>query len=134
MGWLIGYDSKWNRDIGYGVPAKCDHRDCDKDIDRGLSYVCGGKACGGSDGCGLYFCTDHLGYDEDDGFHFEGQHYESRDCQLCERCLNNVQPFDPKPDTKEWMNWKLTDESWQQWRDENPKRVKTMKQYLDLGE
>lgn len=25
MGWSIGYDDKWFRDIGYGVPAYCDH-------------------------------------------------------------------------------------------------------------
>src|SRR4051812_7048849 len=25
MGWSIGYDSNWQRDIGYGVPAFCDH-------------------------------------------------------------------------------------------------------------
>ena len=25
MGWSIGFDSKWNRDIGYGVPATCDY-------------------------------------------------------------------------------------------------------------
>ena len=24
MGWQVGYDSKWQRDIGYGVPAICD--------------------------------------------------------------------------------------------------------------
>ena len=29
MGWSIGYDTNWKRDIGYGVPAKCDHPRCD---------------------------------------------------------------------------------------------------------
>ena len=28
MGWAIGYDSNWGRDIGYGVIAYCDHPDC----------------------------------------------------------------------------------------------------------
>lgn len=23
MGWSIGFDSNWNRDVGYGVPATC---------------------------------------------------------------------------------------------------------------
>lgn len=42
MGWSIGFDSNWNRDIGYGVPAFCDHPGCTAEIDRGLAYVCGG--------------------------------------------------------------------------------------------
>lgn len=28
MGWSIGYDNSWKRDIGYGVPAFCDHPGC----------------------------------------------------------------------------------------------------------
>jgi hypothetical protein len=43
MGWSIGYDENWKRDIGYGVPAVCDHPKCNKIINRGLSYVCGGE-------------------------------------------------------------------------------------------
>jgi len=50
MGWSIGFDSSWNRDIGYGVPAYCDHPKCSKKIDRGLSYVCGGEPYGGGGG------------------------------------------------------------------------------------
>ena len=34
MGWSIGYDNTWNRDIGYGVPATCDHLGCAAEIDR----------------------------------------------------------------------------------------------------
>jgi hypothetical protein len=54
MGWAVGYDENWKRYIGYGVPAYCDHPKCNKEIDRGLSYVCGGEPYGGNDGCGLY--------------------------------------------------------------------------------
>lgn len=54
MGWSIGYDKKWKRDVGYGVPTTCDHHDCNEEIDRGLSYVCGGDIYGGERGCGLY--------------------------------------------------------------------------------
>lgn len=54
MGWSIGYDSKWKRDIGYGVPAWCDHPGCIEEIYRGLSHVCGGEPYGGERGCGLY--------------------------------------------------------------------------------
>lgn len=116
MSWSIGFDSNWERDIGYGVPATCDHPDCDKEIDRGLSYVCGGEPYGGEHGCGLYFCSGHLAYDEID----------DRYIQKCDCCLEEKEPFTPKPDTQEWIKWKLTDESWQQWRDENPEEVKKL--------
>ena len=60
MGWSIGFDSNWNRDIGYGVPAVCDHPKCNAEIHRGLAYVCGGQPYGGEKGCGLFFCYEHL--------------------------------------------------------------------------
>lgn len=111
MSWSIGYDRNWNRDIGYGVPAFCDHPDCQETIDRGLAYVCcGEKPYGGEEGCGLYFCGKHS---------TAGDH-------LCERCAAGLLPFDGKPDHPEWIKHKLTDESWQQWRDENPEEVKTL--------
>ncbi len=114
MGWAVGYDGDRNRDIGYGVPSICDHPDCNEEIDRGLSYTCGGVPFGGEDGCGLYFCSEHLSFSENKQ-------------QRCERCTNNKEEFTPKPDTKEWIQHKLTDESWQQWRDENPIEVEKMK-------
>src|SRR6185503_6645031 len=103
MGWSIGFDSRWNRDIGYGVPATCDHPKCNEEIDRGLSYVCGGDPKGGDRGCGLYFCPLHL-------------IHSIRLPQLCERCKRRRLPFKAKPDHPTWINWKLTDESWQEWR------------------
>ena len=115
MGWSIGFDSNWNRDMGYGVPAKCDHPDCDKDIDRGLAFVCGSDPFGGEHGCGLYFCSDHLYFEEID----------DRLIQLCEKCSKKDydNPFIPKPDTQEWIDWKMTDPSWEEWRKENPEWV-----------
>mgnify|MGYP003423113913 CR=1 FL=1 len=111
MGWSIGYDHNWDRDIGYGVPAYCDHPGCGAEIDRGLSYVCGGQPYGGDRGCGLYFCGKHL-------FPY------FRLPQLCERCgPRKKTPFDPTPDHPVWIQHKLTDESWQEWRDENPDKV-----------
>ena len=107
MGWSIGFDSNWDRDIGYGVPAYCDYPGCGKKIDRGLAYVCGGEPYGGERGCGLYFCSKHL-------------YLSARLPQLCERCLKRRKPFKPTPDHPDWINHKLTDPSWQQWRDENP--------------
>lgn len=115
MGWSLGYDEHWQRDIGYGVPATCDHPDCNEKIDRGLSYVCGADVHGGEKGCGLFFCSQHQ----------VGAH------QRCERCTWEGQPFAAKPDHPEWMNWKLSDESWEVWRKHNPEAVKAMRAALE---
>lgn len=119
MGWSVGYDSNHRRDIGYGVPAKCDHPGCGKDIDRGLAYVCGGDVYGGEDGCGLFFCGEHLRYvhrDDGDG----GKEWSP---QLCERCSEGESHFEATPDVQEWIDHKLTCPSWAAWRAENPKWV-----------
>ena len=111
MSWSIGYDTNWDRDIGYGVPAYCDHPECSEVIDRGLSYVCGGEPYGQPRGCGLYFCGKHL--------HFHGAKVDGRikTVQLCERCgPRRKKSFDAKPDHPDWIHHKLTDESWEKWR------------------
>ena len=111
MGWSIGYDVRWKRDIGYGVPASCDHPDCTNEIDRGISYICGGEPFGGDRGCGLYFCSEHL-------------KWHTRLPQLCERCYPRIKkPFTPKADSIEWLEHKLQDYSWKQWRIEHPEEV-----------
>lgn len=110
MSWQIGYDDKWKRDIGYGVPALCDHPGCNEQIDRGLAYVCSHGDPYGGDGCGLYFCLTHKWFGK------------------CERCEAEKPPFEPKPDIAEWTNFKMTDESWAEWRKtQKPKRRKGMK-------
>jgi len=101
MGWSVGYDDNWKRDIGYGVPAICDHPGCNNKIDRGLSHVCGYEPFGGERGCGLYFCAEHL---------WAGS--------LCARCINSQPPFEARPDIPEWLDWKMTDPSWAKWRAE----------------
>jgi hypothetical protein len=104
----VGYDDRWQRDIGYGVPATCDHPGCGADIDRGLACVCAGEVpYGGEDGCGLYFCGEHLGYQ-------------------CERCAAGEPPFEPTPDVPRWMEWKLGDDSWAPWRARSPEAVARM--------
>jgi hypothetical protein len=100
MGWSIGHDTNWDRDIGYGVPAYCDHPGCEREIDRGLGYVCGGQPYGGDHGCGLYFCEKHGGG------------------VLCERCAGQRDPFEPKPDHPRWIHHKMTHPSWAEWRKE----------------
>jgi hypothetical protein len=103
MSWSIGYDDNWKRDIGYGVPAVCDHPKCNESIHRGLSYVCGGDPYGGERGCGLFFCSKHLSF----GVSLP---------QLCMRCKRNGKPYEPKPDVEEWIKHKMTDPSWEEWR------------------
>ncbi len=105
MGWAVGFDTTWNRDIGYGVPAYCDHPDCSEVIDRGLSYVCGREPYGGSGGCGLYFCSRH-------------QLNGWQRCERCAPCDEEVRPFDAKPDHPDWVHHKATDPSWAEWRAE----------------
>lgn len=138
MSWSIGYDSKWKRDIGYGVPAFCDHPGCGALIDRGLAHVCAQEQpYGGENGCGLYFCANHLGFhlfekdDEKSGF-------------MCERCNEfhtriekkrnkdfSFEPFAPTPERPEWIKHKLKDRSWKKWREENPEDVKELQRKLN---
>jgi hypothetical protein len=96
MGWSLGFDNSWQRDIGYAVPSICDHPKCNKKIDRGLAYVCGGYPYGGEKGCGLYFCYDHL---------IIGRTDEAP--QLCPKCFRYEKTtYKPKPDLKEWTDRK----------------------------
>lgn len=105
MSWAIGYDEHWRRDIGYGVPAFCDHPRCEEKIDRGLAHVCcDQEPKGGERGCGLYFC---------------GKHHQGWDGR-CTRCRNRKPPYEAKPDHPQWIRHKLTAPSWAQWRQENP--------------
>lgn len=116
MGYQV-YEDRAARDLGvarwagYGVPAICDHPECEAQIDRGLEYRCGDD---GEDGCGLSFCSSHL-------------YIGAGDPQMCERCCDENPPFTPKPDTAEWERWMLSDGSWEQWRTDNPERVEQMR-------
>lgn len=121
MSWAV-VTGKDGRDIGYGVPALCDHPACNAEINRGLSYVCGMINTDGEDrGCGLHFCGDHLRYSPKYG-------------QLCFRCWPKQRPpFERKPDVREWIEHKLTDASWQAWRDENAAEVAQLRQTAQEG-
>jgi len=101
MSWAVGFDTHWNRWVGYGVPAWCDHPGCYEEIDRGLANVCCGEQMyGGEDGCDLYFCEKHHGWE--DG--------------KCDRCRKDLPPFKPSLDTDEWIEHMMTDPSWAEWR------------------
>lgn len=78
MSWShCGTDSQ-GRLIGYAHSATCDHKDCSRPIDRGLSYACGGMHGETEVGCEKYFCGDHLEYtvEHNDGFD-----------SVCENCM-----------------------------------------------
>lgn len=106
MGWGLGYDDRLQRDVGYAVPAYCDHPGCSEEIDRGLSYVCGDAPHGGERGCGMHFCKKHL-------------HYSRRCSQRCFRCHTGGWSFPVKPDHLRWLRWKATHSSWGEWRREH---------------
>ena len=44
----------------------------------------------------------------------------------CKRCEAGKPPFEPTPDTAEWAHWKLTDESWDEWRRQNPDQIEAL--------
>jgi histidinol phosphatase-like PHP family hydrolase len=78
------------REIGYGIPATCDHPDCTKEIDRGLDFCCGGMHGGQGHycedakvwvGCGRYFCHDH------------------KDITLCDECRADLDKITPEEAT-----------------------------------
>ncbi len=86
MGWGdCGSDIK-GRPIGYVFDALRDHPDCIKEIDRGLSYACGGmhgeyQVTDNIFSCEKYYCGEHLiSFSDDD----EGKDAES--LALCLSC------------------------------------------------
>lgn len=104
---------------GYGVPGICDLPGCENELPfgRGLGNKCERRYDYDdetddeviSDGCGMYFCGEHLEMSCDhDG-------------------------IKPKPDTAEWIAHVLTDESWSDWRTENPELALKMINALDHG-
>lgn len=126
------------RDCGYGVPAICDQPGCNESIDRGMAYCCG-EAPDSEIGCHLYFCDKHLmyvDYKEDDG------EWEVSPA-VCDNCALSLKigfeddnwklhpaSYEPKPDTEEWLHWKLAHDSWAKWRKENPDEVKEIKKVV----
>lgn len=58
---------------------------------------------GGDDGCGLYFCCEHRRFVCDHDDHFA------------------------KPDHPDWIKHKLTDPSWEEWRQTNIVEVEQMR-------
>jgi len=58
MGWGSGTTDS-GKDIGYMVDATCEHPGCTEEINRGLSYACGGEHGEDEVSCDGYFCNSH---------------------------------------------------------------------------
>lgn len=127
MGYAVYEDPEGHdRWAGYGVPAECDWTDCHAKIDRGIGCKCedhgdyhlflNGEEVAydryGDDpdaeedwveepGCGLYFCEEHR----------------------TPTGLHDAEHTAVKPDTPEWVQHMLTDDSWAEWRAEHPELV-----------
>ena len=98
----MGYQVYWanGRWQGYGVPAYCDYPGCKEEIDRGIGY----KHQDDDESPPLVFCcTKHKYQDLPD--YFEPEEKEN----------------------PEWINHLLTDDSWEEWRIENPEIVEKYK-------
>lgn len=120
---------------GYGVPTICEYPDCKEEIDRGMAYACGGEPFS-EYGCDRYFCSKHrvmAGFKVDGDTERLCDHEEDCDCEykeVCERCRDGKDPFPYKSEHPTWMRHVLKDESWKEWRDENPEQVENFKKAL----
>lgn len=115
---------------GYGVPAVCEYPDCNEEIDRGISYTCGGEPFS-EHGCDRYFCGKHRKFKQ---WNFKTgawcKHKNDCECdyaEVCERCAENKPPFPYKSEHPDWVKHLLTDDSWAEWRKNNPEKVSEFK-------
>lgn len=49
-------------EAGYLIEAECEAEGCTTRIDRGLDQLCGEVPGGDENGCGGYFCSNHMMY------------------------------------------------------------------------
>lgn len=105
MGWAVGWDFDHGRHRGYGVPAFCDAKECREEIDRGLGFVCECDEHRDDDlACTIFVCGEHS----------------------CADVEESALP----PEHPDWLRHVLTDESWENWRDEEPALVETYRAQL----
>jgi len=79
MSWSNCGEDKNGRPIGYAHDAVCDHEGCTTEIDRGLSYACGGMHGDDEHSCDKYFCSEHLEHT----VQVDDDEYK----QICEDCM-----------------------------------------------
>jgi hypothetical protein len=135
MGYAV-YEIGHGRWGGYGVPAYCEEPDCNEEIDRGMAFACGGEPFANEVGCDQYFCEKHR---ELTGFKMNGEmypdylcdHEEDCDCvfkEVCKPCATGKSAYPYKPEHPTWIKHLLTDESWEEWRKNNPEKVDVIDQ------
>lgn len=128
----------WNRWAGYWVPAYCEHPDCNKEIDRWMSYACWWEPFS-EYWCDRYFCEEHMDFlaINQDGEVVKDEDYEIEKedsyefIEWCERCKEWKDPFPYKQEHPNWLKHILTDESWEEWRNNSPKEVLKYKEELN---
>lgn len=103
MSYQCYFDVVNERWAGESVPAECDYVGCYEDIDRGPSFLCSAPDCG----CRLFYCFNHLGF-RHDSFSSEA-----------------------KPDSVDWLEHILTDEYWEDFREDHPDRVERYRELVD---
>lgn len=111
---------------GYGVPAYCEHPDCDKEIDRGMAFACGGEPFSEL-GCDGYFCEDHREYyaydSEQDG---PCEHDEDCLCpsvEVCHACATGQPRYPYKQEHPRFIYHLVHDYSWAEWRNDKAEKV-----------
>ena len=110
---------------GYGVPAICEHPNCNEEINRGMPYACGEEPFS-EVGCDRYFCGKHKVLVCRDSEGEICEHEEDCDCEckeVCERCAKGEEPFPYKPEHPTWVKHILKDKSWAEWRKNHPIEV-----------
>lgn len=60
MSWARGIRDD-GKEAGYDIDDVCGHPECQEEIDRGISFTCGGvEYLHSGYGCGEWFCPNHL--------------------------------------------------------------------------
>jgi len=86
-------------------------------------------------GCDRYFCGKHLQYIRINGYGERCRHKNDCECDIvnvCERCEKKKRLFPYKPEHPTWVKHLLTDESWVEWRKNNPQEVAELRKQIPL--
>lgn len=143
MSWAIGFSENQNRDVGYAVPAICDHPGCTAEIDRGIAYMCCEISPDHHATCGGFYCAYHREsyiygdeLDDMDESELEAHNIDKDSDAVAEaiddgdivKCLH--EPIEKGKENAAWLEHCLKDETWQDWRNENPAMVTAYQEAL----
>ena len=131
MGYAVYWTPEHNRWEGYAVPAQCDWPSCRTQVDRGLAYRCEDHG-----GYKLMLDGAEISYSR---FHCEPaaeeEWEEEPGCELtfCDEhraATSDHHGVSPKGELPVWEEHMLRDESWAEWRQDNPDMVGEMAERL----